>query len=162
MGVTRSESVARRDALIAQYQQVRGWTERLAEPLAPEDQVIQTAPFASPTKWHRAHTTWFFETFVLKTLDPNYVPLSDDYAFLFNSYYNAVGPQFTRGQRGLLSRPTVAEVGAFRRHVDEHVVALLQRADEGLLERLAGLIVMGCHHEQQHQELLRFSYLRPL
>jgi len=154
MGVTRSESAARRDALIAQYQGVRGWTERLAEPLAPEDQVIQTAPFASPTKWHRAHTTWFFETFVLKAHDPDYVPLSDDYAFLFNSYYNTVGPQFTRAQRGLLSRPTVAEVGAFRRHVDDHVVALLSRADDALLDELADLIVMGCHHEQQHQELL--------
>jgi ergothioneine biosynthesis protein EgtB len=156
-------------ALLADYQRVRKFTEALAAPLAIEDYVIQTMPDVSPTKWHLAHVTWFFETFVLSPNAPNYRPLNPLYAYLFNSYYESVGPRHPRPSRGLLSRPTVVDVYAYRAHVDEQMEELLNYADEALFARLAPIIVLGLHHEQQHQELLltdikhvlSFNALRP-
>ncbi|HEY8547423.1 MAG TPA: ergothioneine biosynthesis protein EgtB, partial [Acidimicrobiales bacterium] len=137
--------------LTSQFLAVRGCTEALAEPLSAEDQTVQSMPDTSPTKWHRAHTTWFFETFVLGEHQPGYEPVDPDYAFLFNSYYEAVGPRHARPQRGLLSRPGVEEIAEYRRRVDEAMVDFLAR---GLDDRLAFLVTLGLHHEQQHQELL--------
>ena len=135
----------------ARFRDVRGLTGALAAPLAIEDMVIQSMEDASPAKWHLAHVSWFFETFVLKPNLAGYVPFDDAYEMLFNSYYNAVGPQFARARRGLLSRPTVSEVMAYRAHVDRAMEALFET---DLSDALLDLIDLGCHHEQQHQELL--------
>ncbi len=129
------------------YVATRARTERLAARLSPEDQQLQSMPDASPTKWHRAHTTWFFETFVLA---PAGVPAVDPrHAFLFNSYYESVGPRHARPKRGVLSRPSAAEVGEYRRLVDERVLTLLERG-----EAAAPIVELGIAHEEQHQELL--------
>jgi len=143
-----------RDALVTRYEQVRAATESLSAPLTPEDQMLQSMEDASPTRWHRAHTTWFFETFVLKPNDPSYRPVDPIYDYLFNSYYQAVGPQYPRPNRGLVSRPSVEEVGAYRAHVDEALVTFTQNADTATWDAVAPLIDLGLHHEQQHQELL--------
>jgi ergothioneine biosynthesis protein EgtB len=135
------------------YRNVRAATERLCAPLAPEDYVVQSMPDASPTKWHLAHTSWFFETFVLEAYVPGYRLFHPQYRVLFNSYYEAVGPRHTRAERGLLTRPTVAEVMAYRRAVDEAMLSLLGR-DESGEHRIAERIELGLQHEQQHQELL--------
>jgi len=111
-------------------------------------------PEASPTKWHLAHTSWFFETFVLKQFFPDYDSLHPQYGFLFNSYYNAVGPFYSRPQRGLLSRPTVKEVFHYRSDIDLFVSELIESADEQLLAKLEPILTLGLHHEQQHQELM--------
>ncbi|MDF9714944.1 ergothioneine biosynthesis protein EgtB [Nocardioides sp. ChNu-153] len=142
------------DALLARYDAVRAHTERLAEPLSPEDQTVQSMPDVSPTKWHRAHVTWFFETFLLADAEPGFAPYEDRYWFLFNSYYESLGPRYSRPDRGLVTRPGAHEVGAFRRNVDERVRAVLADADEGTLRRLLPTVELGFHHEQQHQELL--------
>src|ERR1700756_1385422 len=138
--------------LRSRSQFVRHRTEELCRPLAVEDYVIQSMPDASPVKWHLAHTAWFFETFVLAPHVPGYRPFHPQFAVLFNSYYNAVGPRWPRPQRGLLSRPTVAEVFRYRRHVDEHVGQLCRQAEAG--GEIAGRLVLGLNHEQQHQELM--------
>ena len=138
--------------LLEQYVSIRRLTERLCEPLAVEDYVIQAMPDVSPAKWHLAHVSWFFETFLLRPSLPGYRPLDERYAVLFNSYYNGVGPQFSRPARGHLSRPTVEEVYAYRAHVDKAMLALLERP-EGL-GPLAPVVELGLNHEQQHQELL--------
>ncbi len=138
-------------SLAARYVAVRARTEALASVLAPEDQVVQSMPDCSPTKWHRAHVTWFFETFVLAPFGDGYEPFDDEFAFLFNSYYEAAGPRHTRAERGKITRPNVAEVGAYRAHVDAAMVALL---DGDLADDAAELVELGLHHEQQHQELL--------
>ena len=132
------------------YCEVRGQSQWLAEPLETEDYCIQTMPDVSPTKWHLAHTSWFFETFLLEPAQV--APYDPRYGFLFNSYYQAVGPQYSRPRRGLLSRPTVDEVYRYRSHVDEHLLELIRgdRLDETARE----LLVLGLHHEQQHQELM--------
>jgi ergothioneine biosynthesis protein EgtB len=132
------------------FERVRAQTESLAAPLSAEDQSVQSMPDASPTKWHRAHTTWFFETFVLgpaglERLSPR------PYAVLFNSYYNGVGEQYHRPSRGLLTRPSHDEVTEYRRRVDSAVLDLLRTA---LQDEISRRIVVGLHHEQQHQELL--------
>ncbi|MGL6233788.1 MAG: ergothioneine biosynthesis protein EgtB [Segniliparus sp.] len=137
--------------LAEQYRAVRVATERLAEPLSPEDQTVQSMPDASPTKWHRAHTTWFFETFVLLPRCPGYTVYSEDFQFLFNSYYEAVGPRHERNHRGMITRPGIGEVAAYRQTVDEAMAALLE---PGTDDTLAELVVLGLNHEQQHQELL--------
>lgn len=111
-------------------------------------------PDASPTKWHLAHTTWFFETFVLKVWMPSYRPEVPQYAYLFNSYYNAAGDMHRRDLRGLISRPTVAETYRFRESVNDCVIKLVEEADEALLDELEPVMVLGLQHEQQHQELL--------
>ena len=115
--------------LAAQYEQVRAQTERLAQPLSAEDCALQSMPDASPVKWHLAHTTWFFETFVLERALPGYRPFSPQFRVLFNSYYVAVGPRHPRSERGMLSRPPLDEVRAYRRHVDSHMAQLLNNAE---------------------------------
>ena len=140
--------------MVAEYQQVRQTTEGICAPLATEGYVIQAMPDASPAKWHLAHVTWFFETFILKPHLPGYQLLNPKYQYLFNSYYNSAGPQFYRPQRGHLSRPTVEEVYRFRAHVDESILTLIETTDPQQLPVLSSLIVLGLHHEQQHQELL--------
>ncbi len=137
-------------SLAARYRAVRRLTERLCEPLEVEDYQLQSMPDCSPPKWHLAHTTWFFETFVLAAHDPGHRPFHPLFNYLFNSYYEAVGDRWPRPARGLLSRPTVAEVYDYRRSVDERMVRLLDRADAAV----APLVELGLNHEQQHQELL--------
>jgi ergothioneine biosynthesis protein EgtB len=140
--------------LSRRYRNVRCFSEKLCETLEPEDFVIQTMPEASPTKWHLAHTSWFFETFVLKRFCPDYESKHPQYNFLFNSYYNAVGPFYSRPHRGLLSRPTVKEVFRYRTDIDLLVSDLIESADDQLLEKLEPIITLGLNHEQQHQELM--------
>src|SRR5688500_7528056 len=148
-------SSASRAVLLELYQSVRSATSALAAPLAPEDCVVQTMPDVSPTKWHLAHTSWFFERFVLQlALSSSYRPLDPRYDFLFNSYYNAVGPQYPRHQRGHVSRPTLAEVVDYRQHVDRFMRRLLEDAPADLFERHAFAIELGLNHEEQHQELI--------
>jgi ergothioneine biosynthesis protein EgtB len=135
---------------VSDFVRVRSSTEALAAPLSAEDQCVQSMPDASPTKWHRAHTTWFFETFILKP--SGVTELSEDaYAVLYNSYYNAVGEQYHRPSRGLLTRPSHHEVTAYRQRVDAAMLAML---DRGLSDELMARLEVGLHHEQQHQELL--------
>ncbi|MEZ5093100.1 ergothioneine biosynthesis protein EgtB [Nocardioides sp.] len=140
--------------LLARYDDVRAYTERLAAPLSPEDQTVQSMPDVSPTKWHRAHVTWFFETFVLADHEPRFTPFQEHYWFLFNSYYEAVGPRFSRPDRGLVTRPGAHDVGVYRGNVDERMRELIDALDGGTLDKLAPTIELGFHHEQQHQELL--------
>ena len=142
-------------ALPARFARCRRSTLRLAQPLHPEDMVVQTCPSVSPTKWHLAHTTWFFERFVLDRFVDGYRPYHPAYEFLFNSYYDTVGPQHCRGARGDVSRPTVEDVLDYRRVVDERVHHLLGAPhDEATRRELASLIELGVQHEQQHQELI--------
>ena len=136
------------------FRRVRAFTEALAADLAPEDCVVQSMPDVSPAKWHLAHTTWFFETFVLKKWIPTYQPAVPEYAFLFNSYYNAAGDMHRRDLRGLISRPTVDETRRYRASVNAHVMELLGDASDELLTELEPIITLGIHHEQQHQELM--------
>jgi ergothioneine biosynthesis protein EgtB len=143
-----------RSALLARYRDVRRTTEQLCAPLSPEDHVVQAMPDVSPTKWHLAHVSWFFDTFLLEKNLPGYAPRHPAYRILFNSYYNGVGPQFSRPHRGHLSRPSVAEVLAYRGWVDEGMSALLERAPTDRLAELAPLLELGLNHEQQHQELI--------
>ncbi len=141
-----------RPALAQRYAEVRAFTEALSRPLTAEDCAIQSMPDCSPTKWHLAHTTWFFETFVLRPNVASYVSPDDRYNYLFNSYYEAVGERHPRPQRGLLSRPSLDEVYRYRAYVDERMAGLLR--DERESERLSAIVTLGVHHEQQHQELL--------
>jgi ergothioneine biosynthesis protein EgtB len=138
-------------ALAARYAQVRAATERLAAPLSPEDCALQSMPDASPVKWHLAHTSWFFETFVLAEHAPDHAPFDPAFRVLFNSYYNGVGDRHPRPERGLISRPDLATVMAYRAHVDRALHALLASP---LPAAVAGLIELGIQHEQQHQELI--------
>lgn len=133
---------------------MRAYTEQLAAPLSPEDQTVQSMPDVSPTKWHRAHVTWFFETFVLAEHEADFAPFQDEYWFLFNSYYEAVGPRFDRPMRGVISRPGAHDVGDYRKDVDSRMRDLLDRIDDGTFAKLAPIVELGFHHEQQHQELL--------
>jgi ergothioneine biosynthesis protein EgtB len=135
----------------ARFQAVRARTVALAAPLSPEDCAAQSMPDASPAKWHLAHTTWFFEQFVLLPQAPEYRAFDPQFAYLFNSYYESVGPRHSRPMRGLLTRPSLDEVLQYRRHVDEAVARLLTG---GLDAAAAGLVELGLQHEQQHQELL--------
>lgn len=136
------------------YRQVRAQTVGLCETLEPEDFLVQAMPDASPTKWHVAHTSWFFETFVLSSLQPGYRYVRDDANYLFNSYYNAIGERIARDRRGLLSRPSIAEVWAYRRGVDERMNEALASITETELSRISPIVTLGLHHEQQHQELI--------
>jgi ergothioneine biosynthesis protein EgtB len=146
-----SQTEERRDQLTTRYREVRTLTESLAAPLSPEDQTVQSMPDVSPTKWHRAHTSWFFETFLLEHELAGYRPFHPAYEYLFNSYYEAVGARHPRPERGLVSRPGVAEVAEYRRHVDRGMAALLGSSPGG---EVLDLVELGVHHEQQHQELL--------
>jgi ergothioneine biosynthesis protein EgtB len=144
----------RRSQWLAAFRAVRGETERRAAPLSPEDQIIQSMPDASPTKWHRAHTTWFFEQFLLGPHRPGYQVFDPRFGYLFNSYYVAAGPRHDRPRRGLITRPDAHEVAAYRAHVDAAVETLVETADEPLLERIIPILEIGLNHEQQHQELM--------
>jgi ergothioneine biosynthesis protein EgtB len=139
---------------VQRYETIRTLTESLAAPLGPEDACIQSMPDASPVKWHLAHTTWFFETVVLMPHAPGYEPFNPSYHYLFNSYYEALGPRHPRSQRGLLTRPALQDVVNYRRHVDSAMKRLFARS--GQTERLAfeDLAELGLNHEQQHQELI--------
>ncbi|HEY9296974.1 MAG TPA: ergothioneine biosynthesis protein EgtB, partial [Phormidium sp.] len=139
-------------SLSDRYQKVRQLSEQICQPLAIEDYGIQSMPDVSPPKWHLAHTTWFFETFLLVPNLPHYQVFHPLFSYLFNSYYEAVGNRHPRSQRGLLSRPTVAEVYQYRAFVDDAMQTLL--TTQPLDEALESLILLGLHHEQQHQELL--------
>ncbi|WAK00882.1 ergothioneine biosynthesis protein EgtB [Methylobacter sp. YRD-M1] len=170
--VPRSSAVpdqALSSEVLAQYLSVRHETEQLCEPLAIEDYGIQAMPDVSPPKWHLAHTSWFFETFLLAPYLPGYQVYHPRFGYLFNSYYQTVGSFFPRPQRGLLSRPTVEEVYRYRAHVDGAMAELLDNTDASRRDQIISRTVLGLHHEQQHQELLltdikynfAFNPLRP-
>jgi ergothioneine biosynthesis protein EgtB len=147
-------SSARIEHLRDRFHQVRDFTNSLSAGLEPEDYVVQSMPDVSPTKWHLAHTTWFFETFILKKFVRGYQSEIPEYAYLFNSYYNAAGDMHRRDLRGLISRPTVREAQRYRASIDSHIDDLLSDADDQLLDEIEPILVLGIHHEQQHQELL--------
>ncbi len=151
---SRPGTIATRDDAVKRYFDVRHLTETLCRPLAVEDYMVQSMPDASPVKWHLAHTSWFFETFLLTTNMSSYRAFHPQYNYLFNSYYNALGQRIPRPHRGLLSRPTVEEVYQYRRHVDTHMEDFLHRVEESVRQRLAPAFVLGLNHEQQHQELI--------
>ena len=145
---------SRAEKLGARFREVRKFSARLCETLEPEDYVVQSMPDVSPTKWHLAHTSWFFETFILKVWMPRYRTAIPQYAYLFNSYYNAAGDMHRRDLRGLISRPTVEETYRYRESIDHAVLELIETAGEELLEEMEPVLILGLHHEQQHQELL--------
>lgn len=141
--------------LLDHYRQVREHSLRLAEPLSDEDCGAQSMPDASPVKWHLAHTTWFFETFILETLEADFAPFHPAFRVLFNSYYNGIGDKHPRAQRGLLTRPGMAQVRAYRADVDARMARLLEgRLSPAQHEQVCALLTLGLQHEQQHQELL--------
>lgn len=142
------------EALIDAFRRVRANSMRLASPLSEEDRTVQSMPDASPTKWHLAHTTWFFETFILRRHLPGYSVFSDAYGFLFNSYYEALGARHPRPDRGLLTRPGMDEVAAYRAFVDAAMGELLTGADDEVWREISPLLALGVAHEEQHQELL--------
>jgi ergothioneine biosynthesis protein EgtB len=144
----------RAECLLARFHEVRNFSTALCANLEPEDFVVQSMPDVSPTKWHLAHTTWFFETFILKKFVSEYHADVPEYAYLFNSYYNAAGDMHRRDLRGLISRPTVSEAQRYRSSIDAHVDNLLSDADENLIDEIEPILILGTHHEQQHQELL--------
>lgn len=151
-GVPGVASASHEEAsLESRYTEVRALTEVLAAPLSPEDQTVQSIPDVSPTKWHRGHTTWFFETFVLDEALPGYQPFHPRYGYLFNSYYESAGDRYPRAKRGLVSRPGVKEVKDYRIHVDELMSSLLDDVPD---PASAFVVELGIHHEQQHQELI--------
>jgi ergothioneine biosynthesis protein EgtB len=137
--------------LLSRYQQVRQQSHALCAPLAIEDFGVQPMDDASPPKWHLAHTAWFFETFILKACLPDYRVFHAQFEYLFNSYYNGVGQPYPRPRRGFLSRPTVAQIMDYRAHVDEHMFRLLSG---GVDDEISEQVILGLHHEQQHQELM--------
>lgn len=143
-----------REALRRRIAAVRARSLAIAAPLGAEDQCVQSMPDASPTKWHLAHTSWFFETVVLQPHDAGYRVHDARFAFLFNSYYESLGPRHPRPQRGLLTRPTQHEVQAYRQHVDAALLAFVAHADAAAWSAAAPLIELGLQHEQQHQELM--------
>jgi ergothioneine biosynthesis protein EgtB len=143
-------AVLDRDVIARRYERVRALTEALMAPLSAEDAMVQSMPDASPAKWHAAHTTWFFEEFVLARFEPGHRWRDERWRVLFNSYYEGVGERHPRGSRGVLSRPSLDEVRAWRASVDERVRKIVARADETALD----VVLLGTHHEEQHQELL--------
>ena len=145
------EPEVRLTLLEQRYVDVREHTEDLAAPLTPEDQMVQSMPDVSPTKWHRGHTTWFFETFVLPLENSDYCAFHPAFGYIFNSYYEAIGSRQPRDQRGVISRPSVGEVADYRAHVDK---AMAELFDSGPSDQTLSLVELGLNHEQQHQELL--------
>ena len=148
---------ADRSAILARFHEIRAQSETLAAPLAPEDQVVQSMPDVSPTKWHLAHITWFFEQFLLGGLAGE-EPYDPRFAYLFNSYYETVGPRRPRPMRGLVTRPALSEVRAYRRYVDQAMSDLLS-GPAGDRPEVADLLELGLAHEQQHQELILMDVL---
>jgi ergothioneine biosynthesis protein EgtB len=151
-----------RSTSIQAFREVRAETERRAAPLSAEDQVVQSMPDASPTKWHRAHTTWFFEQFLLVPHAEGYRPFDARFAFLFNSYYVAAGPRHARPKRGLITRPGLDEVAAYRAHVDAAVETLIGDVAPARLREVLRILEIGLNHEQQHQELILTDILHAL
>lgn len=152
---THSKKIyAERELLARRYGSVRALSETLAAPLSAEDQCAQSMPDASPTKWHLAHTSWFFEAVVLSAYAADYQVFDARFNFLFNSYYESLGPRHPRAERGLLTRPSLEQVMDYRAHVDAAMRIFFQQADEATWSAATSLIVLGLHHEQQHQELL--------
>jgi ergothioneine biosynthesis protein EgtB len=147
-------------SMASHYRTVRGATDRLATPLSAEDCAIQSMPDASPVKWHLAHTSWFFETFVLGPNLPDYRLFHPSFRMLFNSYYNSIGEKHPRPRRGLLSRPSLEEVRAYRAHIDTAMADLMDRGT--LPPGVSALIELGLNHEQQHQELILTDVLHML
>ena len=148
-----AEALGRPDAL-RRYAETRAASLALTEGLSAEDMQVQSMPDVSPTKWHLAHVTWFFETFLLEPRLAGYAPFDPAYGYLFNSYYEAVGERHPRPRRGLLSRPPLADVLAYRAHVDTAMARLIETADEAAWSEIAPLVGLGLNHEQQHQELI--------
>ena len=136
------------------YLDVRQMTVDLCHPLATEDYVVQPIDSVSPPKWHLGHTTWFFETFVLQSYTPDYRPYHQLYSSLLNSYYHHVGARWERARRGALSRPRVQDMYAYRQAIDERLLALIETIDASRWQEMCARVVLGLHHEQQHQELL--------
>ncbi len=143
-----------RESILESYRATRQFSEELADPLEIEDYVIQSMPDVSPTKWHLAHTSWFFEEFVLTESDPTYKHLNPKYSYLFNSYYVLAGDRYYRPNRGLISRPTVEQTYAYRNHIDEAMLDFIHNTDDSKWDDISSVIEIGIHHEQQHQELL--------
>lgn len=143
-----------RPAIIERFRKVRGDSERLAKPLSPEDWMVQSMPDASPLKWNLAHTSWFFETFILRVHASDYQVFHPKFGYLFNSYYNQVGKMHPRPERGMLSRPTADDILAFRAHVNGAVEKLVETAPVETIDKIAPLMALGLAHEEQHQELL--------
>lgn len=141
-------------SIINQFQAVRALTEALCDPLELEDYNLQAIAETSPVKWHLAHTTWFFETFILKRFAKNFSPYNEQYEYLFNSYYNGIGEQFSRARRSLLSRPSVSEIVEYRAIITRNICELIPNLSSEQLSEALELIVLGINHEQQHQELL--------
>ena len=151
---TPAADIARdREHLISRFIATRSQSEQIAGRLSVEDQQVQSMPDVSPTKWHLAHVTWFFETFVLKPHAPGYDEFDPAFGYLFNSYYETLGPRHARPDRGLLTRPSNDEVMAYRAHVDQAVRAFMLTSDDETFAAAADLLELGIHHEQQHQEL---------
>lgn len=144
----------KRTELTQNFRAVRFFSCTLCNPLKIEDYVIQSMPDVSPAKWHLAHTSWFFETFVLKEIGKDYKPFNPAFNYLFNSYYVQAGERFTRSMRGLLSRPTVSEVCDYRKYVDDNILSFLDKASDEEVDAIAPIIELGLNHEQQHQELI--------
>jgi ergothioneine biosynthesis protein EgtB len=139
-------------SLVSSYRRVRGVSLEICDGLEPEDFVVQSMTDASPLKWHLAHTSWFFEQFLLKSYLAAYRPFHPRYEYLFNSYYQSVGPMHQRPKRGMLTRPTMREIMRYRQYVDEHMEKLLDARGEE--EKIVSLTTLGLNHEQQHQELM--------
>ncbi|HVK98754.1 MAG TPA: DinB family protein, partial [Dongiaceae bacterium] len=151
---TSSSSAKQVEELLACYHQIRRQTEALCEPLRPEDFMLQAMPEVSPTKWHLAHTTWFFEALLLKEFQPDYVWVNEAFVTLFNSYYQSVNTPYPRDRRGLLSRPDLGEVFAYRRTIDERMEAFMAALPAHQLAAVVERLTLGLQHEQQHQELI--------
>lgn len=158
--VSRAEPITKNDALNL-FEKVRHQTHALVKPLSPDDMMLQSMADTSPAKWHLAHTTWFFEEFILKPRDPKYQTPDDRFAFLFNSYYVQAGPRHARDKRGLISRPGVGDVISYRSHVNDALTTLLNSSRDDV-DYIAELVELGCHHEMQHQELLVTDLLHGL
>ncbi|HCI72843.1 MAG TPA: ergothioneine biosynthesis protein EgtB, partial [Balneola sp.] len=141
-----------RESIEGNFNKVRAFTHHLVEPLEIEDFVIQPMENTSPTKWHLAHTSWFFETFVLEKFQSNFESLHPQYAYFFNSYYLQTGVPFSRAKRGLLSRPTVKEVFEYREYVNDQVSDFINSCDDQIWEKVSNVLEIGINHEQQHQE----------
>jgi len=151
----RSRSIDEQRAhWLAAFRAVRAETDRRASFLSAEDQIVQSMADASPTKWHRAHVTWFFETFLVRDYDTSYVLFDERFPFLFNSYYVAAGPRYARPQRGLITRPNSEEVTRYRAHVDAAIEKLIANVPDADAPRVFEILEIGLNHEQQHQELL--------
>lgn len=150
-----SPALLKAEALGARFLDVRTRTQQLSDPVSAEDAQLQSMTEVSPTKWHMAHTSWFFETFILRALDPSTSPFDPDFHYLFNSYYEAKGPRHPRDKRGMISRPRLARVCDYRKAITDTILSRLdQWANHEDWPQIAGLIELGCHHEEQHQELL--------